>query len=496
MNTIPAAMECSPQSRDALPALLGSIRLVQKQWAEAPIEARIAVLKRFRHAVGENPRALAGVVQCVRVHSSIAEILSSEILPLLDACKFAERNAPGWLRPRRLKSKHRPFWLAGVDVELRREPFGIVLIIPPANYPLFLAGVQALQALVAGNAVVMKPAPGSSLVAHRFRELLLGAGLDAALLTITDEDPECGHTAILSGVDKVVLTGSERAGRDVLKTASETITPVTCELSGCDAMVVLPGADLDLAANALRFALRLNASQTCMRPHRVFAHASVARELRTRALERVQDLLIPLSASSSLNLRRIARTSRECGANRLSGFIAPDHSASPHIFEDGDLSSELWQTDVFAPLLAIRSFSTDEDLISHYDACSYALGASIFGPPAQAKRLSDRLNAGFVIVNDVIVPTADPRFPFSGRKRSGFGVTRGIEGLLEFTRVKAVSVRNSGHPHFDEQQSGDEDLFSGTISAVHALSWPKKLKGMITAYRAARKRARPKAKHS
>jgi len=487
MTTALAALERVGENR-SLEQALSFTRLAQRNWSESPIGFRTAVLKRFRHAVAADPKILASAIQQVRQHSSAAEILSSEILPLLDACKFAEKNTAELLRSVKLRRKERPFWLAGTSLELRREPFGTVLIIAPGNYPLFLAGVQTLQALVTGNAVLLKPAPGASLVIQRFRQLLVDSGLDATLLDVIEEDPESAHRAMECGVDKIVLTGSEATGRDVLRRASDTITPVTCELSGCDAMVVLPGADLDLAANALRFGLRLNASQTCMRPHRVFVHADVASDFKRRTIEVTQDLRIPLTHSAVSQLINLLQRSPKSGVTQIAGSIFDDYSASPHILENGDSTAEIWQSDIFAPVLVFRSFTSEQDLMEHINACRYGLGVCIFSPSNPARRLSARLKAGFVLVNDVIVPTADPRFPFSGRKRSGFGVTRGAEGLLEFTQVKAVSIRRSGHPHFEDERAADEHLFAGAIAAAHGGTLRTKVKGAINAFRAARDR--------
>jgi len=490
-----AAVERASESRD-LEAALRSMRFAQRSWAEEPIGIRTGIIQRFRHAVAANAKNLAGVVQNVRVHSSVAEILSSEVLPLLDACHFAEERAAELLRIVKPKRKDRPFWLAGTGVELRREPFGTVLIIAPGNYPLVLSGVQTIQALVAGNAILMKPAPGASLVTHRFRDLLIEAGLNAPLFQVIDEDPEWAHRAIELGVDKIILTGSELAGREVLRKASETITPVTCELSGCDAMIVLPGADLDLAARALRFALRLNAAQTCMRPHRVFVHSQIAHAFKCRVIEATRDLRIPLAARAISKLIDLVKRATQRGAIQITGTVFEDDSASPHVLENGDFTSELWQSDLFAPVLVFSSFDSERDLLENVEACRYGLGACIFGTDEQAQRLAARMNTGFVLINDVIVPTADPRFPFSGRKRSGFGVTRGAEGLLEFTRLKAVSIRRSGYRHYEDEHATDEDLFAGTIAAVHGRGLLKRTRGAAAAFRAVRIRMQSREKVS
>ena len=474
--------------RESCSQPLPLMRAAQHRWADTSTGTRTSVLRNFREAVAADPKALAQVIQGCRRHSSIAEILTSEILPLLDACKFAEKNAARLLKPRKLGSKGRPFWLTGVHLQLNREPFGLILIIAPSNYPLFLAGVQALQALVVGNAVLVKPAPGTEQVASEFRRLLIQCGLEPSLLTVLEHEPASAISAIREGVDKIVLTGSEETGRQLLHVAADTITPVTCELSGCDAMIVLPGADAKLVASAVHFGLRLNASQTCMRPHRVLVHASLYNEVLRHTQTALADLRVPVSARSASQLQWLVGDALRSGHAPLGGTLFNDGTASPFIFDEVNPTSSLWRCDVFAPVLAFQSYHHAIDMLESYDACPYALGAAIFGPEDEAQQLASRLDAGFVTVNDVIVPTADPRVPFGGRKCSGFGVTRGEEGLLEFSRVKAISTRRNGHLHFQSQKPEDEELFAGLITTAHSGSIHAKLRGILTAGRAAMKR--------
>ena len=146
----------------------------------------------------------------------------------------------------------------------------MVLIIAPANYPLFLPGVQALQALAAGNAVLWKPAVGGTAPAEALRDVLVGCGLDPALLQVLGESPQAADDAIAAGVDKVFLTGSAATGTAVLTQLAAHRTPAVMELSGCDAVFVLPGAAIDRVAAAVAFGLRLNGSATCMAPRRLF----------------------------------------------------------------------------------------------------------------------------------------------------------------------------------------------------------------------------------
>ncbi len=195
-----------------------------------------------------SPQPAVEIAQCVpceqpgALHRSVADTLVSEVLPLAEACRFLEREARWILAPQRLSTHARPFWLRRVTAETRREPLGVVLIIAPANYPLFLPGVQALQALAAGNAVLWKPAAGGMAAAEALRDVLVGCGLDPALLQLLDESPQAAADAIAAGVDKVFLTGSAATGTAVLSQLAAHRTPAVMELSGCDAVFVLPGA--------------------------------------------------------------------------------------------------------------------------------------------------------------------------------------------------------------------------------------------------------------
>jgi delta 1-pyrroline-5-carboxylate dehydrogenase len=147
--------------------------------------------------------------------------------------------------------------------------------------------------------------------------------------------------------------------------------------------------------------------------------------------------------------------------------------------------------DFFAPVLRLVSVRDMDEALALDGRCPYALGATVFGPEEDARALARRLRAGAVVVNDAIVPTADPRLPFGGHDESGFGVTRGAEGLLALTRVKAVAVRRGNWlPHLQRYREGDADLLAGWLRAVHSASWGDRLKGVMDAARSLRRRGR------
>jgi acyl-CoA reductase-like NAD-dependent aldehyde dehydrogenase len=413
---------------------LRATRDAQRAWALVSVRDRAAVIDRARGLLLEQAQLIAQAASDIRRCARV-EAMVSEVLPLLDAMRFAAKQGPGLLKARKHSNRQRPLWLTNVDVTIHREPHGLVLVLGPGNYPLLLTGVQVVQALLAGNAVALKPAPGCTEPMRLLRALLLSAGLPPELLVLLSED--LGEAQRLmrlgpgQGVDKVVLTGSSDTGRAVLSELSQSLTPATMELSGCDAVFVLPGADVTLVAKALKLGVTLNSGNTCIAPRRAYGPAALLSEIRQTLLRSLPDAGLP----------------------GLPGSLS---------FVDVDDMHE-------ALKLAAGS--------------RYALGATIFGPPAAARSLASRVNAGCVVINDMIVPTADPRVPFGGRGESGFGVTRGAEGLLEMTRIKAVITRRRGPwVHLDPLSPGDEPMLGAYLRLVHG-PWSGKVSAMVALIR-------------
>ncbi len=213
-------------------------RQAQDSWSTTRLKDRLRMVRSFRHQLVQRAdQMVASVTYPPR--NGPAETLAGELIPLADACKFLEKEAKRILAPRRLSRRSRPLWLGGVSVELRRDPFGILLIVGASNYPLLLPGVQTLQALVAGNAVFIKPGTGSTAAAQALVDTFVAAGLDLALVHVLPEDPRCVAAAVEAGADKVVLTGSAETGRRVQSLLAQSLTPATMELSGCDSVFVL-----------------------------------------------------------------------------------------------------------------------------------------------------------------------------------------------------------------------------------------------------------------
>jgi aldehyde dehydrogenase (NAD+) len=461
---------------------------VQREWAGQPVAERLAILRGARQVLAGEVRGLCAAISSELARND-ADTMAAEILPLLEACKFLEREAGRLLKVRRLGRRGLPFWLSGIDAQVHRVALGRVLLVGTGNYPLFLPGVQAMQALAAGNSVVWKPGGGGRKVAEVFAGAMTKAGLPEGLLRVTDETVEAAEREIDAGVDKVFFTGSAATGRVLLRRLAETLTPCVVESSGCDAVVVLPSADMARVVEALAFGMRLNGSATCMAPRRLIL-AGLTAEQRAKL---ISNLLVAFSAIAGIRLAGgVARQLDGLleAAIRDGAFVHGDRQIQqkPIVVTNVLPGMAIAQADIFAPLLTVIETKDEGDLLAAMDGCPYSLTAAIFGDERMARQLAAKIVAGSVLVNDLIVPTADPRVPFGGRRQSGFGVTRGAEGLLEMTAVKVVSVRRgSSTRHFEATSEDHAALFEGAIRAGHSATWNERWRGVRMAIAAGRK---------
>jgi acyl-CoA reductase-like NAD-dependent aldehyde dehydrogenase len=466
---------------------LGEARIAQKIWARSALRRRLAVLRRARHRVAADAEHFARTVPGMQpgaLYRSVADTLVAEVLPLVEACRYLEREAAWILAPQYLSSHSRPFWVGRVGVRTTREPVGVVLIISAANYPLFLPGVQVLQALASGNAVVWKPAPGGANAAQALRDVLVACGLDPALLQVLDDSSEAAIPVIEAVVDKVFLTGSAATGSVVLRQLAPHLTPAVMELSGCDAVFVLPGANAERTVAALLFGLRFNGSATCMAPRRLFLVGD-QRECLRMLLEQLKTLSpVPLPLTTRAQLMELYEDAQRRGGSLLSDESSAGLRYAVIFRATADMKAT--QSDVFAPLLSVFEVLDVDSAIALNARCRYALTAAVFGPEAEAQNLASQLPVGTVLINDLIVSTADPRVAFGGRGSSGFGITRGREGLLEMTTLKTiVNQRSRGLHAYRPTTLQHLPLFAAYLQMVHAETWRERWTGMRRFFRAA-----------
>lgn len=450
--------------------MVSRLRGAQTAWQERAYRDRLKLIGRLAGTIADHGDALAQSV--FRPAATLGEIMASEIMPLAEACRYAANRGSEILKPRRLRQRDGVWWMGSIEVTELREALGVVLIIGPSNYPLFLPGVQLIQALAAGNAVIVKPAPGCEDAMRVLIELCIETGVPADVLLLLDTAPRAAEEVIEAGVDKVLFTGSLTTGRKVSQLCSQHMTPASMELSGNDAVIVNDDADLVRVATCISYALSLNGGQTCIAPRRLFATMETLERLIPLLNEQLAQAparsIAPRGLDSARELIESAigdGAAVACG--ELSHF-AEAHQVKPIVLKNVQSEMTVAQEDIFAPLLSLIAVIDMQDAVRQASNCRFALGAAVFGQTPDIINIVTGLTAGCVTVNDVLVPTADPRVSFGGRHASGYGLTRGLEGLRELTQLKVICARRGRWlPHLTTSDAQLGPMMQGILKLRH-----------------------------
>ncbi|MFB9386126.1 aldehyde dehydrogenase family protein [Pseudonocardia petroleophila] len=309
--------------------------------------------------------------------------------------------------------------------------------------------------LAAGNCCVLKPAEDSPVTAVELARLAAEAGFaDGAFNVVTGVGVEAGAAlAAHPGIDHLSFTGSRPVGTAVATAAAANVVPVVLELGGKSPNIVFADADLDRAVPLIVNSIVQNAGQTCTAGSRVLVHQSVHDEVVARVRERFEAVrtgpgpddpdLGPLTNATQRD-RVAAMVGRaRADAELVTGGEAPGGAGfffPPTLFDHVPVGSEIGQQEVFGPVLAVTTFRTDDEAVELANATEYGLVAALWtGSVGRAHRLAAELDAGQVFVN-TYGAGGGIELPLGGTKRSGYGREKGVEGLLGYTRTKAVVV--------------------------------------------------------
>ena len=508
-NAVPQPIQQSEPdnltSSDAVDSIVA--KADQVAWATRSTQNRASVLLGVKDLLVEKAESLHKALT-LHPDREIFDTIATELFPLAEAIRWNCKTGIKILAPRSISHWGLNLFLGRMSGEVIREPLGTVLIIGTWNYPIFLTAVAALQALLAGNAVILKPAPGCEAVTQRIAELFINAGVPRTIFKVIGTSVGDVDAALQSGVELVVLTAASKTGRVVGAKTAEHLIPMIAELSGCDAMFVLPSADLERVADVIAFGFRLNSGAVCMAPRRLILRDETAEKLLPLIAQRLAKL-------SEFNCRKssiepavvLVADALQQGAVKLSPLVEWDLEVvelnyqsefdfvrcKPIVLDHVQPQMLVAQKDMFAPLLSVlrlpdiknptgKNTSKNnllDDFVRCNDLCPYALSASVFGEAETARQLAKRTNAGAVTVNDLIAPTVEPSVSFGGRKLSGYGVTRGAEGLRQMSQEKSILVRHGSFlPHLKTPKISDNLLSQGLFAFVHGKSWSVRLAGI------------------
>ena len=342
---------------------------------------------------------------------------------------------------------------------LRRDPVGVCTAIIPWNFPLQMAAWKLSMALAAGNSVVLKPAEETPCSATVLGEILKEAGVpDGVVSIIPGPGPGTGEELVTNPkVDKVSFTGSTEVGRQIMQMAANTVKKTTLELGGKSAQIVLDDADLDLAVDGAIYALFFHSGQVCTAGSRLLLPESLHDEFVSRLVARVGDIRVGPAADKASTMGPVVNAKQldtvmhyielgqkegatlAAGGQRLTdNGLDKGFFVAPTVFTDVTSDMTIAQEEIFGPVLSVLRYRDEDDAVRLANDSMYGLAAAVWGTPARAMKLADRIQAGTVWINDYHL--LNPHYPFGGYKQSGNGREHGWLGLLEHTEPKHIHL--------------------------------------------------------
>ena len=427
-------------------------RVAQHAWRELGVRKRITLLRDFQHRLHERKLQIAQAVTREE-GKPVAEALTTEVLVVLDAARFLIDNSF-----RLLNDEPLPHGNLATKLKrgtLVREPYGVIGIISPWNYPFSIPATETLAALVAGNAVVLKPSEFTSLVALELQSVLYAAGVPKDVFQVIVGDGLTGAALLHSPIDKLVFTGSLATGKRIAVEAAEKLLPVVLELGGKDPMLVLDDADIDVASSAAVWGAFMNAGQACLSVERCYVHRSLYEPFLTACAQKTKKLRVasgtnpqtdvgPLIHQRQLQVVEahvqdaIARGARVVVGGTALPELGPNFY-KPTVLADVTHEMRIMREETFGPVLPVMAFEDDEEALHLANDSEFGLAASIWTRNRRrGDRLARRIQAGTVMVNDLISCFGISEAPHGGTKSSGMGRAHGRFGLEEMVWLKYV----------------------------------------------------------
>ena len=445
--------ELRVDDREAVKAAAEELRAAQPSWEALGPKGRAAALRRLRDWLLDNEDRLADLYQ--RETSKPRQDALLEILVAVDVLNYYADNAADFLQTR----KPRPHSLPGKAKQLRLDarPYPLVGIITPWNFPIALVALDAIPALAAGCAVLLKPSEVNPLA---IREMVRAWREDLGLPPVLDTVVGAAETgeAVVDASDYVQFTGSTGTGKLIAKRAAETLKPVGLELGGKDAMIVLADADLERAANAAAWGAMFNSGQTCISVERIYAEAPVYDEFLqhlTRAVAELRqgrdedrfefDLGAMMTGAQLETVEEHVDEAVAAGARTLTGghrVEGPGGFFEPTVLVDVDHSMACMREETFGPTAPLMKVRDADEAVRLANDSPYGLSASVWTRDKdKALEVAGQLEVGAVNVNDVYSNLFMFALPHGGWKGSGLGARNGgADGLLKYCRRQAVTV--------------------------------------------------------
>lgn len=445
-ETVSVVEQDSPES---VKKAVARVRANQTEWEALGFRERGHWLGKLRDWMLDNADRITDTMQAEtgKVRSEAA----NEAIYLADQVNFYSAKAGRFLREERVTGHS--LMTASRKLRIQYRPYPVVGLISPWNFPLILSLGDAIPALMAGAAVVMKPS--------EFTPMALSEIVDAWHDEIGGPDVmACVQgkaetaTALIDEVDFIGFTGSDRTGKLVMARAAETLTPVSLELGGKDPMLVLEGANIERAVKAATWGGMMNSGQICMSVERIYVEEPVYDEFVAGLTESVEALRqgpdgpeydSDVGAMTSPNQTAIVAgqvsEAIEHGARALVGgrhMEGPGDYYQPTVLVDVDHSMRVMRDETFGPVVGVMKVKDADEAVRLANDTRYGLSATVFGPKRKAEQIARRIECGGVNVNDVLSNAMVPGVPMGGWKDSGIGYRNGKAGIRKYCRSEAI----------------------------------------------------------
>jgi len=436
-------------SAEQVQATVDRARAAQKAWAELSFAARGAKILGFRDALVDHAEELVELMARESGKPRQEGILH-EVAIVADIATHLAKVSAGILAPEKRSSHFFPYSLAVVEY----VPRGVVAVIGPWNFPLQLNLRDALAAVMAGNAVVVKPSEVTPLIMLRAKQIWDACGMPEDLLGVVTGFGPTGSALIDAGVDLVIFTGSVATGRKVAAACGERLIPCVMELGGKAPLIACADCDVERTAHAIVSGGFANSGQVCISVERVYAHSDIYEELVDRVSELANKLrfgdpvedfadygAITFPKQIEVAERLIADAlgkgaELRAGGKRVQGV---PNAFEPTVLANCDHSQLVMTEEIFGPIVPFMRVSSADEAIRLANDSHLGLNAYVFTEdPERGREIAGKIQAGSVMINDVLINAAIGETPFGGIKQSGFGRVRGPEGLRQMCHPKTV----------------------------------------------------------
>lgn len=428
-----------------------SMRASFNELQKTAVSLRVAELAKFRDHVVKNREMVIDslMAECGKTRTDA----NIEFLGTVDWIKWVEENAVKQLEDEKVKT---PLLLLGKKSKIIHEGLGVVLLITPWNYPFHTGLTQFVSAFACGNTVVYKPSEVTPM-AGIYEKLIEPFKLLKSAMFIAYGNGQLGSALIDERPEKIFFTGSTRTGIAISTQAAKYLIPVDTELGGKDAMIVFESASIKRAAAGAIWGAFTHSGQSCSAVERLYVQSSIYDEFVAKVKEETAKIVQSIKdEDGSVDIGRVTvdfqydiidshvKDAIEKGATVVNGGAGIDRSKlmyAPTVLTDVTDDMLTMKRETFGPVLPIVPFDTEEEVIALANDSEYGLQASVFSNDlAQAERVARRLEVGGVSINNVNMVEGNPWLSFGGRKQTGTGRARGVEGFLAYTRSKHILI--------------------------------------------------------